>query len=297
MPGYVGTWIEKPESRAGSVTATSTDLTRNWVVLNGGEDESDIFQAACFYNPPIFDRLIRTKIHQKPAGGGVWFVDVDYAPLNAANGAGAATGASDVTPPPEQDENAPLGPGYSFDTTGQTVHITQSIKTRSRTKRGGGVARDFKGAIGVTRDRVEGCDVFAPKLEFSVTVQRREVTLAYVKSVYRATGKTNASPVFGLGTEEVLYLGGSGQFSGGQSDRWSLTHKFAFAETQLNKPICYDDEGNVTLAIPEKRGWDYIWFTYDEAADPVNGRIVSLPEEAYVEQVYSTADLGTLLGA
>lgn len=281
-----GTWIEKPESQGGEVTDKSIGLTRNWVVLNGGIAPADIYTEALAYNPVTFEGLVRTRLSQKPAGGGVWFVDVEYGPFPFTNGQGAATGEPSVSSPTEPSPSDPLGHGYSFDTTGQTVHVTQSILTRSSTKRGGGFARDFKKAIGVTRDRVEGVDIFAPKLEFTIQLQANSISMEDVKSFRAATGKVNSATWYGFGAEEVLYLGGSGSCQAGQ--RWSLTHKFAFAETQTNVEVCTD------LTIPEKRGWDYVWFTYEEAADAVAGGIVSLPAEAYVEQVYPTTNFANL---
>lgn len=280
----VGTWIEKPESRAAEKTATTEKFTRLWAVQDAGNDLTDVYESALYYNPATMYGLIRQRVSPTPSGGGFWFVEVEYGLPNAANGAGAAAGEPSVTPPPEPSETEPLGPGYSFDTTGQTAHITQSILTRSKTKRGGGTARDFKQAIGVTRDKVEGVDVFAPKLEFTISMQVQTLSLADVKRFRSATGKVNSASWLGFNTEEVLYLGGSGSYAVGQ--KWQLSHKFAFAETQTDIAIC------TGLTIPLKRGWDYIWFTYAEEANA--GGIVSLPLEGYVEQVYPTVNFDSL---
>jgi hypothetical protein len=59
---------------------------------------------------------------------------------------------------------------YSFDTGGGTQHITQSLATVHRYPAPGvGAAPDFKGAIGVSADAVEGVDITVPVFNFTET--------------------------------------------------------------------------------------------------------------------------------
>ena len=60
---------------------------------------------------------------------------------------------------------------FSFDTTGGTQHVTQSIATVGRYAPPGKTAPDFKGAIGVTSDSVEGVDVVTPAFNFTLRVK------------------------------------------------------------------------------------------------------------------------------
>jgi len=51
---------------------------------------------------------------------------------------------------------------FQFDTGGGTQHITQSLATVSKHAPPGETPPDFKGAIGVTEDSVEGVDITVP---------------------------------------------------------------------------------------------------------------------------------------
>jgi len=58
---------------------------------------------------------------------------------------------------------------YTFDTGGGTQHITQSFKTKGSYPAPGFAAPDFRGAIGVTHEDVEGVDITVPVYNFSET--------------------------------------------------------------------------------------------------------------------------------
>jgi len=60
------------------------------------------------------------------------------------------------------DSLEPKDSSYTFDTGGGTQHITQSLATISKHAKPGETAPDFKQAIGVTTDSVEGVDVTVP---------------------------------------------------------------------------------------------------------------------------------------
>jgi len=117
----------------------------------------------------------------------------------------------------------------SFDMTGGTQHITQSRKTVARY--GAGVelpAADFRGAIGVTHDSVEGCDITVPTFRFSVTlyVAAASMTAEYLATLYNRTGKVNADKfsvtwsgqTYNFAAGEVLFLGPQGSERGTGAD-------------------------------------------------------------------------------
>lgn len=56
----------------------------------------------------------------------------------------------------------------SGDTMGGTQHLTQSLATVNKYAPSGKTAPDFKGAIGVTKDSVDGVDVVCPVFNFMV---------------------------------------------------------------------------------------------------------------------------------
>lgn len=142
-------------------------------------------------------------------------------------------------------------------------------------------APDHKGAIGVSKDGVAGCDIVVPKLEFSITRDFLAINLAYIAAVSTLTGKTNDKTYFGFDTGEVLFLGGTGQ--GALDKRPRVTFKFAVAKNRKEIFIC---DG---LEVPEKKGWEYLWIEYEDAVDGASR--VTRPKAAYVEEVYEAGDL------
>lgn len=154
---------------------------------------------------------------------------------------------------------------------------------------GVGTAADYKQAIGVTRDRVEGVDIFAPKLEFTETWPRRSVTLKYVRTLRYLTGRTNKVAWRGWPAGEVLYLGATGQASAAPDAGpfpWKLTHKFAVGENLYAVKIANN------LGVPLKKAWEYLWCGYDPSTDA--NKWVQTAASAHVEQVYKEGNFRLL---
>lgn len=147
-----------------------------------------------------------------------------------------------------------------------------------------GAAPDHKRAIGVTKDRIEGCDVYAPTMSWSRTVPVLAIDLAYVNRIYRCVGRTNNAAFYGFARGEVLYLGCSGKVNNGR--RWDVTHQFMSNPNLTNIDVTDD------IIVPSKRGWDYLWVGYEPE---VSGNfLLQVPKAAYVEQVYREADFGQI---
>src|SRR6185503_3870957 len=72
-------------------------------------------------------------------------------------------------------------------------------------------APDYRRAIGVTRDRVQGCDIFAPKFEFSITNKHSAVGFSTLKYWFSLVAHTNQKVFKTFQRGEVLYLGSSGR--------------------------------------------------------------------------------------
>jgi hypothetical protein len=144
-------------------------------------------------------------------------------------------------------------------------------------------APSYDQAIGVTRDRVEGCDIFTPKFEFSLTVKTFPMTLSFMRTLRSAVAKTNDAPWKGFETGEVLYLGVNGQAE--PDDLWKLTHKFAVGENLVDVPV----SPQITV---DKGAWQYLWCTYQDAINA--DRRVQVPVAAYVERVYDATDFNLL---
>ncbi|QNN24030.1 hypothetical protein HED60_17720 [Planctomycetales bacterium ZRK34] len=140
-------------------------------------------------------------------------------------GLDAYLGTVQYAPP---DFEPPAEPSFSFDTSGGTQHITQSLGTVGMYPAPGGNAPNFGGAIGVTQDSVEGVDITIPVYTFSEThyLSAGTVTNAYKGTLFNLTGKVNSGGFKGLAAGECLFLGASGSQRGVGED-WEITFRFA----------------------------------------------------------------------
>jgi hypothetical protein len=172
-----------------------------------------------------------------------------------------------------------------LDTGGGTQHITQSRATVSKHAPAGETAPDFKGAIGVTTDSVEGTDITIPIFNFAEThyVPTAAVTDGYKLALFSLTGKANDAAFRGFQAGEVLFLGASGSKRG--KDDWEITFRFA---ASLN----ITGLGVGDIVGIDKKGWEYLWVRYADAED--ENVLVKQPIAAYVEQVYQEADFSGL---
>lgn len=337
------------ESRSGSVTMAFQ--------ASGSVDDDDIYAAVLAGTPRVYTGLRRRRVTIDPLGGGIWDAKVEYG-LDLGDPQ-SVTG----TPPAEPTTTAPLGAEFAWDTTGQTVHITQSKRTRFKVGRGGGVSRqffdgatftgsflvlsadgeaefeeadigatisgtgipvgttitaitdpttatmsaagtaftegariaiirgageppNFNRAIGVSKDGVAGCDVPAPKLEFSITRNFSFVTLGWIKKIKDMVGTVNNAAFFSFDIGELMFLGATG--SPGPEKLVRVTFKFAAGKNEKNIDLADDAE----LRIPSKRAWDHLWVAYEELTD--GNKLVSRPKYAYVEEVVDFSDFRQL---
>lgn len=166
----------------------------------------------------------------------------------------------------------------SFDTTGGSSHITQSLSTVGRHGPG---AIDLRGAIGVTSDSVDGVDITIPAFTWKVgkNFPVASVTNTYLRTLIDTTGTTN-SAVWGIYQPgEVLFLGASGRRENGV---WNIEGTFSASPNRENFTI---GGYNVT----RKGGWDYLWCLYHDVKQlGTDGRLRMGKRVAavYVEQVY-----------
>jgi hypothetical protein len=283
--------IESFDSRQVHQDASGKTMPLKFTVL-GLTSEDDVYAALALATPLAIGNMVRGSIDADPLGGGVWKATVGYSSrLDQTQAAGVDPGA--IPPPEAPGPSAPLNseqPGaynqatFSFSTSGGTSHITQSLATRSSTKRGGGTAPDQKGAIAVAGGTVNGCEKFTPKLEITITCERPTVTMEYVLTLRAMTGRTNVAAFWNFDQDECLYLGAEGQST--SEGKWSVTHRIAVGQTLTSVEVC------AGLTIPEIRPWDFTWFAYREGTS--ENTLIPLPAAAYVEQVYDQGDFAAL---
>ncbi|NIA06901.1 MAG: hypothetical protein GWP14_04550 [Actinobacteria bacterium] len=184
----------------------------------------------------------------------------------------------------DQDEQSPI---ISFDTSGGTQHITQSISTVGKYPSN---AADYGGAIGYDGENVVGVDITQPVLSFSETHEftPNELTRGFTVNLARRTGTVNYGGFRGFDSGEVLFLGASGDRQDRGDDLiWVITYRFAVSQTRRNFRV-----GDITVS--EKWGWDYMWVRYADEVDDNSKTIIKKPIAVYIEKVYESTNFSGL---
>ena len=176
----------------------------------------------------------------------------------------------------------------SFEVSQGSQHIIQSLNTVSSYKAAGvaGAIPSTQGAIGVTKDSVDGCDVPVPEAKFSETyyIPQAAFTLNYQRTVTLMCATWNDATFRGYPSGEVLFNGITASLSS-EDGPWQATFTFSISPNRTGLTV-----GGITNIT--KRGWDYVWLWY---ADVQNGQSMrKVPYYAYVEQVLYSSDFSLL---
>jgi hypothetical protein len=259
---------ERFSSRESTVGKNDNSIELLYIV-QGTDDDTIVRLTVEAFSPALYYDLVRQGVHSKQIGPELWEASVRF---------GDPDDEDSQEPPETGDGN------YSFDTSGGTQHITQSLGT---TKFPSGTAPDFGGAIGVSGDKVEGVDITIPALRFTRThyLPDATVTLAYVKQLAELTGKTNDATFYGFAAGELLFTGASGN-KRGRGD-WEIAFSFDFSANTTSI-----DVGGITVS--SKKGWEYLWVYYRTEEDTTAKSLVQKPHAVYVEKVYPEGDFADL---
>lgn len=259
---------EKFASRA-STTGSSASIDLVYTA-RGSNDDLEIKTAINTISPVSYDGLPRQSVTIEPVGDLLWEGTVRYS-------------LSSKTSPTPTGEST-----FSFDTGGGSRHITQSLVTVSGYAPPGQTPPDFKGAIGVTEDSVDGVDITVPIYNFTEThyLPDTQVTDLYKGVLFSLTGKVNNALFRGFAAGECLFLGASG--SKRSDSDWEISFRFASSPNATDLTV-----GEITGIA--KKGWEYLWVRYADAVDDLAKTLIKKPAAAYVEQVYSYGDF-VLLG-
>ncbi len=243
--------------------------------VTGTEDE-DVAQADLeAFAPETIGTYTIDDIAVDELADGVWEGVVRWTPPSVQ-----------IDPEPETNDRI-----FTFTTSGGSQRITQSLQTIASYAPPGKSAPDFKGAINVTQDGVEGVDVGEPVKEFEVTLFRPDASVndAYQDALYEQAWTVNNDNIT---INNVTYPAGSLLFKGltrgtkrDSADDWELVFSFAASKNKTNITI-----GDITVAA--KKGWEYLWVFYEEAVS--NGVITKVPRAVYIEEVFEESDLETL---
>ena len=263
---------EKVDSRE-VTTGDSASAMLRYVIL-GTADDGEATAALADTAPLYYDGLVRRSREVSPV-----FVDIANPDGSIWDGL-ARYGRREREPETGASQ-------FSFDTGGGTQHITQSLSTVGAYAPPGGAPPNFRGAVGVTRDSIEGVDIHVPVYSFNEThyLSDAYVTPGYKGTLFQLTGKVNQSSFRGFSTGEVIFLGASGSMRG--ADDWEISFRFAASPNRRDLVI-----GNI--AGISKRGWEYLWVSYADDEDEDTGFLVKRPVAVYVEQVYEYGDFSRL---
>lgn len=263
---------EKFESRAGD--NQSLELA---YVIRGTDDDLAARAALGGAAPAVYYGLWRQddSLRVEPVGPLLWQGSARYSNRDNSQ--------------PQTGESV-----FSFDTGGGSQHVTQSMATVARYAPSGGggsggAAPDFRGAIGVTHDSVEGVDITVPVYQFSEThyLPEAAVTLAYRGVLFSLTGRVNSGGFRGLAAGECLFLGASGSKRGASGGDWEITFRFAGSPNATGLTV-----GDITGV--NKLGWEYLWVRYEDGEDSAAMAIVKRPAAVYIEKVYELGDFAGL---
>jgi len=262
---------------------TKAEATLRYYVIADTPKEADDYQAVQeFANanvPATYANLTIDSVKIRRKGPDVWDCEAQYRAQSQTQG---------------QQPTYPFKVRTTLSITGEQAHITQSYATVGAYSADGGDPPDFGGAIGVTRDRVEGVDIVVPKIEYSeeFTWQYAQVNAAYLTILQNLAGKVNAGTFRGRAPGEVLFTGAEVTQTTGSPSETELTIAYRFA---ISPNIQSLQVGGMTISA--KRGWDYLWVRYEQEVRSRGGggkKLVLQPRYAYVEQVYLYADFGLL---
>jgi hypothetical protein len=261
---------EKPTSRQWNLGDT-WECTFLYT-LRGESDDVDARDYVLAHAPTSHDGLPRTGVTLDPVvtdtvtDTGKWDVTVKFSTFIVTPGSTSS---------------------YGFDTTGGTQHITQSLETVAAYAPPAKTAPDHKGAIGVTKDSVEGVDVVVPAFAWTEThyLSNAVVTDAYKTILKNMTGRWNDAPWRTYEAGEVKFGGVVGARRSGEF--WELTFKFAESPNVTGITI-----GDITGI--SKQGWDYLWVQYEDTEDDTAKAIVKRPVAVYVERVAYSGSFGDL---
>lgn len=245
--------------------------------VSGTDDEREVRLAVLAFSPSTYEGvLVLLSTSQEHMGGGVWSATAEYGtgeqqssadPSEGGNGgAGGGGGGGNSNDGHNPGEASPIGPHVSVSIRSRQEHITQALFTT--TSQNAGETRpdpDNKGAIGVDRNGVSGCDIDVPEITWTETWTFNPdfITFGYVRRLAYMHGRVNSEKFRGFEAGEVKFLGADIpelDDMGRQKVTFHFHAEFNNAECQLSESL-----------VVNKEGHDYLEVEYEpDASDEVN---------------------------
>jgi hypothetical protein len=255
---------EKWESRPTTIDETNS-VELHYIAV-GSDDDIAIGTAVLAAAPTTYANLPRKGLTYERIAEDAWEAVVKY-----------------ESPAAPDDQTA-----YSFDTTGGTSHITQALASVNSYAPAGQTAPDFKGAIGVTKDAVEGADIIVPVYKWTETQQfdPADVDDAFKSTLFALTGRTNSATFRNFDAGEVLFEGARGSQRGARG-KFEISYQFSASPNVTGLTV-----GSITGIA--KGGWEYLWVRYVDESDDTAHMLVKRPRSVHVERVYDSGDFSGL---
>ncbi|MBQ7177337.1 MAG: hypothetical protein IJS08_07980 [Victivallales bacterium] len=263
--------------------------TQHWLVSGADSEEKALDALRDHINQNKLTKymgmLLQSLQVAERATPETWKIDVTYS-RTALNG----LDEDDSEGAPKEVTN------YSTSTT--TVHVTHSLKTVRRYaaanggQYGGSSSSvdipDYKGAMCVVGDEVQGTDINFATQNFTIThyFKKRQWSTRLRNKILNSVNRMNSREFRGFDPGSVLYLGTSQitPVEVGGEDYIQVDFTFAYSPNDDDVELP-DWTGNSI----KKEGWNLMWVRDGKTPD---GHLV--PKYVYVEQVYKTLDFTTL---
>lgn len=218
--------------------------------------------------PATYDGMPRRRVDIERKAVNHWLATVVYSPNDTS-----------AEEPPLADIGDSV---FTFNTSGGTQRITQGTNVANYAP-AGETAPDFKGAINVGPNGVEGIDVVVPAFEFTEThvVDDADVDAAYQLAVANLTGKFNNATFKGFPAKTVQFLGAQGTKRGVGSP-WEISYSFRYSPNVTSLTV-----GTITGI--DKSGNEVLWFVHSDEDDQDAGRITRRVTSAHVDRYADTA--------
>ena len=259
--------FQRIDSPAGEGDAAESAATKHYTIT-GTSNEATVIATILASTPTTHLGLPRLGYSYDPVGEDTWDARIKYG---------------------RKEEWS-----IQFDTGGGSTHISASLDTPGKYYAAGVTAYDTQGAIGITKDAVEGVDIKSPVFSFTITrnIDNADMTAAYLLDLFNLTGRTNDATyqfyvqglTFTFGPRELLFEGATAGTKN-TDDQWQLTYKFSASPSVTGLAV-----GPITGI--DKAGWEYLWVHFTEDTDA--GRLIKKPVAVFVEQVYPDGDFNDL---
>src|SRR5262249_52950725 len=138
---------------------------------------------------------------------------------------------------------------------------------------------DFRGAIGVTKNSIEGAETVVPASSRTIKRQMSAAafTNAYMTGLEDLTGNYNDAPFMGREAGEVRFDGAT----------WDQPQAGAPIDVTYKFTISRNVTGLTVAGITDidKLGWQYLWVLYEEIEDASAGYLVQRAVAVYIEDL------------